>query len=148
MSPAPPMMKCGCAAATTCSARNGVTYDPPIPSCFTHSCIEVADAAPDLSGRIARCTYFGKGGFRSYECNYAKQTGCTRTKCSCEMPSSPALPFFEYHGPGSPNARERCKHCRYFESAHAVAKTRACAHFEPIGDVGFDRFYCGCAGWD
>ncbi len=164
-----PMMACGCAAATTCSARNGVTYDPPIPSCFTHNCIEIAEVAPDLTGRRARCSYFGKGGFSHYECNYAKQTGCTRRECACEMPSGTALPFFKYHGPGSHEALDRCKHCNFWESAHSwhavestirsswrrprdmtsvVAKTRACAHFDPLGDVGFDSFYCGCAGWD
>ncbi len=143
-----PMMACGCAAVVTCSARGGVTYDPPIPACFTHDCIEVAAVAPDLTGRRARCTYFGEGGFRSYECNYSRETGCTRQKCACEMPSSDALPFFVYYGPGSHEALDRCKHCRYFESAHVGRKGLACSHFEPIGDVGFDRFYCGCAGWD
>ena len=143
-----PMMACGCAAATTCSARNGVTYDPPIPSCFTHSCIEIAEVAPDLTGRRARCTYFGKGGFRSYECNYAKTTGCTRKQCNCEMRSSAALPFFEFRGPGSRYARTHCKRCRYFENAHTAIRNPTCGHFESVGGDGPDSFFCGCAGWD
>jgi hypothetical protein len=57
MSAKHPMMKCGCAANATCSKSAGVIYDPPIPSCVVHSCLEVEDSPPDLSARTARCTY-------------------------------------------------------------------------------------------
>lgn len=182
-----PMMKCGCIAMTTCSGRGDVKYDPPIPSCIVHDCFEVADT-PDLTGRIAKC-----------HCGATRQSG--------------DLPFFEYHGPGSREASERCK-CGYFEQAHwplwrahikvvrrwfaheryesverrdfhapatysnegaeAQAefwreqthdeKTKVfsaevikveprasplkCKEFKPIGPQQFDKFYCGCNGWD
>ena len=51
-------------------------------------------------------------------CNYAKQTGCTREQCRCELPSAATLPFFMYCGPGS------------------------------VTPKAFDRFFCGCRGWD
>lgn len=140
------MMACGCTATGACSRRDGVTYDPPVPACIIHDCLEVAAVAPNLTGRRARCAYFGPINFSSYECNYRQQTGCSRQRCTCELPSEATLPFFEYRGPGSRNATLRCKHCAYFKAAHV--KSHRCRGFEPIGDVGFDRFFCGCAGWD
>jgi len=141
------MMTCGCAAQGTCSKKDGRVFDPPIPACLTHDCFEVAAAAPDLTGRTARCSYFGPINFRSYECNFREQTGCSRKRCACELPSNATLPFFEYRGLGSRNATLRCKHCSYFKTAHE-SRGHRCRGFEPIGDTGHDRFYCGCAGWD
>ena len=114
------MMVCGCAAQGTCSALGGQVFDPPIPACIVHDCIEVAASPPDLTGRRARCDYFGPHHTRprSFECNYAKQTGCTREQCRCELPSATTLPFFMYCGPGSVTPKD------------------------------FDRFFCGCRGWD
>lgn len=88
-----PMMKCGCAAQGTCSSMGGVEYNPPIPSCVVHSCIEVAETQIP-NDRMAKCD------------------------CGKISPSSPNLPFFEFKGEGSPSSKERCKHCGYFESAH------------------------------
>ena len=107
------LMKCGCVAMTVCSKKDGVVYDPTVPSCLTHDCLDIEAAPPDLSGRRTRCDYFGRGGFRNYECNYRARTGCSRQQCMCELPSDLALPFFIY----KPAAK-------------------------------WDRFYCGCAGWD
>ena len=90
------MMACGCAAVGVCSRRSGVVIDPPIPVCITHDCIVVAAAPPDLTGRTARCSYFGPIRFRSFESNYVAQTGCSRTRCTCELPSDPGLPFFRH----------------------------------------------------
>lgn len=140
-------MKCGCSAQGTCSQKDGVKIGPPIPACIVHECYEVDDAPPSLEGRRARCAYFGKGGFRHYECNYRETTGCTPKRCACELPSDSALPFFAYQGPGSENATRRCKHCGFFDSAHEKKGARGCRHFEPVGDT-FDKFFCGCAGWD
>ncbi len=143
------MMACGCAAQGVCSRRRGQEYNPPIPACVIHDCIEVAPSPPDLTGRRARCVYFGphRRPPRHFECNYTKQTGCTRQQCRCELPSDVALPFFEYRGPGSENATRRCR-CGYFDIAHEKPGRRdACGTFEPVGD-SFDHFYCGCKGWD
>ena len=142
------LMKCGCAAMGVCTSRAGHTVDPPIPVCITHECYEIEETPPILAGRKARCAGFGKGGSRHYECNYTKQTGCSPRQCRCELPSDPSLPFFEYLGPGSRNAKERCKRCRYFKSVHTPTSWHKCRSFEPIGDVGYDKFYCGCSGWD
>lgn len=87
------MMKCGCAANATCSQSNGKKFDPPIPSCAIHSCIEVAETRPDLTGRIARCAYHGAAASRNKnECSTCKRG----EPCKCERPSDMRLAFFEY----------------------------------------------------
>ena len=103
----PVLMKCGCVAHATCSHRNGVTYDPPIPSCFVHDCDEIAKSEPDLAGRMARCAYFGHVRFRNYGPIYGGGK-CSGEKCECLVPSSLELPFFRFRGAGSPTAREFC----------------------------------------
>lgn len=91
----PPMMKCGHAA----NAHNK-DGDPVCVICLGGPGHEVDDAAPDLSERKARCTYYGKrsadGRYRSTnESNYGDRTpGAT---CKCEEPSSNKLPFFRTH---------------------------------------------------
>lgn len=80
------MMQCGCAASGSLTQAG----QPALVACGRHSCTEVAEQAPDLTGRKARCSYGGK-----------------------EVPSSKDLPFFQ-HKPNEP----------------------------------FDRYYCGCFGWD
>jgi hypothetical protein len=87
-------MKCGCAASGVATANKGVTFDPPIPCCVLHNCIEVAEAAPDLSDRIARCTY------RSCKTYLAKYRdthyGALRDDGRSYAPSDLKLPFFKY----------------------------------------------------
>lgn len=87
-------------------------------------------AAPvaDLTKRTAKC-------------------GCGRTE-----PSSKALAFFEYCGPGSRDALDICT-CGYASVAHTpevMARNKAlkCTTFTARGPRDFDRFYCGCWGWD
>lgn len=144
------MMRCGCASQGL-GRKGGEPESAMRPACITHSCFEVAEAPPDLTNRMARCAYFGPIRFRNYECNYAKQTGCTRTQCRCELPSDPTLPFFKYQGAGSPSA-SKCRRCGFYEAPHAADragwKGRACRNYEPRGDIGRDEFFCGCAGWD
>jgi len=123
------MMRCGCAANSVCRSSRGTVFDPPVPSCAIHECIEVAET-PVLQGRMARCAYGDHA----------------------DKPSSLDLPFFEYRGGGSPDARQTCKNCRYFESAHAQPRPPhlrkfVCETFTPHGAYDFDR-YCGCRGWD
>lgn len=82
-------MKCGCVGVGACFGRDGKTYDPPVPICITHDCIELAEGQPDLTSRAARCI------------------------CGRVVRSSIELPFFA-HRPEHP----------------------------------YDRYYCGCVGWD
>lgn len=86
-----------------------------------------------LAGREARCCH------------------CNRT-----VPSDPALPFFEYRGPGSDRAMRTCRHCRYGPEAHERKRefreahlARVCDAFEPLRDgYPYDDHYDGCRGWD
>lgn len=86
-----PMMKCGHSA----NAINGHGN----PSCVIcvgiHPGAEIIDDNPsDLTGRKARCTYFGKVPKGR---NHEGPTGCVRGKpCMCEKPSSSELAFFSY----------------------------------------------------
>lgn len=94
--------------------------------------------AASLEGRVARC-------------------GCGR-----EAASSEALSFFEFCGDGSREAAY-CV-CGFAECAHdpaeqakngpsgrrTVIEDGRCkgGKYEPRGDRGHDRWYCGCRGWD
>lgn len=82
--------------------------------------------APDLSGRMARCS------------------------CTVLRPSSTGLPFFECRGPGSRDATEHCE-CGYHRIAHEIPERAArlkCKQFKPRGPRELDVFYCGHGGWD
>jgi len=117
----------------------------------------MASIEHDLTGRRARCAYYGQPPARrgSYgggnECNYGQSTA---PKCTCEQPSAKDLPFFEFCGEGSQDATH-CKHCGYYEVAHhpinpltGRPNNLKCKGYEPRGGAQFDRFYCGCHGWD
>ena len=108
---------------------------------------------PDLTGRMARCTY---------DPNTDATSGHTGRYAAGPSlkPSSEGLPFFEYLGPGSRYATESCGHCGYNLAAHdpATAPRRLgqptaverakCPGFEPRGPADEDKYYCGCWGWD
>lgn len=92
------MMKCGCAAQSRCGSFRGVKYDPPIPSCVIHDCIEVAESPPDLVGRIAKCAYSGCR-TNPRKCTHYGEYGPDGRS---QAPSDPEkLPFFE-HKPDEP----------------------------------------------
>ena len=117
-----PLLACGHAANSTDENGN--------PSCVI--CIGINPDAdkisktPDLTKRRAKCAYG----------NHAI------------VNSSLDLPFFEYLGPGSYTAENACK-CGYNKMAHNQPKsTCKCKHFVPRGPLEFDRYYCGCYGWD
>lgn len=137
-----PLMKCGCVAQGVLKAVKGVEIDPPIPTCITHSCTDIADKKPSLEGRVARCTYAHN------------RPSPRQTIGASPVPSSWALAFFEYCGPGSREATEICK-CGMAKVAHEknggrcpTSKRSPSHRFEAKGDQGHDRFYCGCFGWD
>lgn len=75
------MMKCGHAANAHRILDGGTT----IPACAICGCVEISESQPNLSGRKARCTYFGKT---------FKHRGQSVT-CHGETDSKLSLPFFE-----------------------------------------------------
>ena len=84
-----------------------------------------------LEGRIAQCSYDGHG----------------------KIASDEGLAFFEFQGEGSYSA-ELCK-CGFTENAHNTPprtgrpmNPKLCDNYRPRGDVGHDKYYCGCRGWD
>lgn len=64
------------------------------------------------------------------------------------VPSHAGLPFFEFRGEGSEQAKITCKNCPYYETAHGKGHSHVCNNFIPRGAFEFDSFYCGCRGWD
>lgn len=111
---------------------------------------------PNLTDRKARCAYHGqktspRGSYGGgNECNYGQSNAPI---CTCEQPSSRDLPFFEFQGAGSRESDEICKHCKFHKVAHDKPLserrgTRVCSNFEAQGPREFDKFYCGCHGWD
>lgn len=97
------ILKCGCVVSGVMTRHKGITYDPPIPVCVIHDCIEPAPK-PDLAGRWARCSYYSAGGFRDYgpihgggRCSPHRTLG----GCRCLVRSSFELPFFTYLAPES-----------------------------------------------
>jgi hypothetical protein len=106
------------------------------PACAIHSTAQGGTTpvrtAPDLTARQARCS------------------------CGSTANSSTGLAFFEYLGDGSRDATELCLNCGsgYVTHLEVNPSTGRAGHkfgvceFTPKGDVGYDRYYCGCRGWD
>ena len=120
---ASPMMACGHAAS-------GTQGRPPdaIPCCVLcamrgdDNATTVATDPPDLTGRTARCAYYGKaatGRQREGPCN-GRWTD-RDNPCRCERPSADGV------------------------ADDAPARL---AFFEHRPDQPHDRYYCGCWGWD
>lgn len=86
------MLKCGCAAQAVRTSTGGVKHDPPIPACVIHGCIEPADAPPDLTGRVALCSYSGCQTNKKKCTHYGEYGPDGRSRA----PSSPDLPFFKH----------------------------------------------------
>lgn len=74
------MMTCGCAAQGTLQLRG----QPALVGCGVHDCTEIADVAPDLTGRMVTCRYGGNA-----------------------RPSSERLAFFK-HQPNQPTDSYYC----------------------------------------
>jgi hypothetical protein len=144
----------------TCGhAANGYRTMPDgeiLSACVICSCTTLAPDQPDLTDRMARCTYYGT----APSPRLRNQGYCpTRTKedrtCRCEKPSSNNLWFFEYRGPGG-SAEKKCAVCRYYAVAHEEInpytnrpRMKQCAHeFVPGPPDEFDQFYCSCHGDD
>lgn len=119
------MMKCGHASNAT--DRND---KPCCAICMGMDCgaETISTVTIDLAGRTAKCS------------------------CGNMSPSSLSLPFFEYWGPGSREALNICQ-CGYAFVAHTPEvmdrnKKLTCTAFVARGPREFDRYYCGCRGWD
>lgn len=151
-----PLMKCGCSAMAIMKTENG-----DVPCCIVHDCTEINDKPLDLTGRKAKCAYYGgvkpRRRYANDECNY----GCHgESTCGCLVDSSLDLSFFVYQGENSRFATQKCKNCGYYKSVHDSPyyansdkkNPNLCINngkeFEAIGDPGYDKFYCGCHGWD
>ncbi len=81
-------MKCGCAENSINQSRGG------IPWCVVHDCGETVET-PNLSGRRARCTYYGMA-VKDGMCNGNSCRVCkVGENCKCERDSSLDLWFFE-----------------------------------------------------
>lgn len=80
------MMKCGHAANAYYVADN-----QELPSCVICDCREVVES-PNLEGRTARCSYYGKRGGRNWESHFGPRPD--DGICRAEVPSSEQLPFF------------------------------------------------------
>lgn len=85
----------------------------------------------DLTGRRAKCAYHHNE--------------------NDTVESSFNLPFFEFRGEGSRDSKWHCKHCFYYEPVHDpnYSHYKPLDHeFEAHGAFEYDRYYCGCRGWD
>lgn len=110
---------------------------------------------PNLEGRKARCAHYGGRKALGSHSSSSCKAGRDGVSCRCEEPSSKELAFFEFCGEGSREA-SICKHCAMAEVAHENGRCRdpglrvhpAGTRYTPQGDRGFDRFYCGCHGWE
>jgi hypothetical protein len=84
-----PLLRCGCVAVSFDSQTG-------LPACIVHlgdpRAEWVDNNSPDLTGRTARCTYYGAEHHKN-ECPKCRG----KTICECEEPSDFNLPFFKYH---------------------------------------------------
>ena len=126
------MLACG----HTANAIRKIVHEEDIEwvdACAICDCIEPA-TMPDLEERQAIC--------------------CTSNSLRWSIEHD-RLAFFEFRGEGSPAATTICKHCKYALIAHQRKQagelkhdTKVCDTFEPIGPHKYDKYYCGCRGWD
>lgn len=85
-----PYLTCG-HQANSMGRKAGSTVQQP--ACVICGCFDVAEEQPDLEGRMARCTFYGKR-TRKNECNVcSKGDGI----CQCERPTSEAMAFKKLH---------------------------------------------------
>lgn len=87
------MMKCG-HAANSMGSPAGSTEK--MPACVICSCFEQAES-PNLTGRKARCAYYGTPVKSSWYNGNACDVCKTGENCQCEKPSSTGLWFFASH---------------------------------------------------
>lgn len=118
-----PVMACGHRANATRTWPDGRQTDACVICAGDPQADQVVEG-PDLTARDAECS-----------------------SCKKRVPSTKAVAFFEYRGPGAPIAYETCR-CGYLRLAHGQPGSRACRAFIPHGPWATDRHYDGCRGWD
>jgi len=113
------ILSCGCVASSFIIKKDGEMA----PTCV-HGVTEQKDSL-NLDGRYALCSDCGK-----------------------KEPSSVNLPFFVYRGSGSLSSEKTCV-CGYGLPAHNKKDFPIkCSDFTARGPQTYDRYYCGCYGWD
>lgn len=82
-------MKCGHSANAYRVLKDGTR----VHSCIICMCTDVANEQTDLTGRMAKCAYYGNPVGRNNETHYPNlmKGKC----CGSIVPSSPNLPFFK-----------------------------------------------------
>jgi hypothetical protein len=102
-----PMMKCGHSANAEDGHGNpACAICAPYPPAY-----QVWENPPDMSERMARCTYYGKP-TRKSECDACDHNGTKEPHvCQCERPSSTELAFFEY--------KPECKFDNFYCGCHS-----------------------------
>lgn len=127
--PVPPMMVCGHAANAVWKDGDGVDR-PCCAICDGPRSTTIADVAPDLTGRMARCaSYGGKLKF-----------GAGRGSCECSECEGAIIVDGQHRGYDESKRRTHCRCMRVSSPSLAFFK------HEPTKP--FDAFYCGCFGWD
>ena len=140
------MMTCGHAA--NARMRVGNKY---VKCCAICDCSTEDNDPKDLEGRVARCGMCGKEAksdpdmlaFFEY-CGDDSRESTICKNCGCTEP--PHLMCVSCKGTGKDNRFEdsKCRRCK----GTGDTDNRCENGFEPKGDQGFDRYYCGCRGWD
>jgi hypothetical protein len=90
------LMKCGHSA----NGERVIDENTRIPACVICGCTEIEENKPDLTGRKARCSYFGRTFTHKGQ----------RVTCHGEADSKYALPFFEH----KPNNQYDTYYCGCF----------------------------------
>lgn len=72
-----------------------------------------------------------------------------KAKCQCGKIESnkDEMHFFDFTGDGSFWSR-LCSCCGFSEESHKSKKAVKCSGYKPQGPLEFDKYYCGCNGWD
>ena len=170
MSPHGPLMKCGHSAQGIDKDGNPVCV---ICAGLTPDAYIIAENPPDLTGRKARCHYYGKpikkGMYNAAHCLFG---GCKDGICHCEEDSRVDLPFFEYGGDVTSAPPELLKERndllkQSYEFSQDMKfvwddeeKEKMLKEKEELTQrirylnkqlrlqATRDGFYCGCHGWD
>lgn len=88
------LMKCGHSANATHISKDGTKK----PCCVICNCVDVDDNKPDLTGRKAKCTYYGMEVDHNETCFPKLMTRNSRGRdcCGSIVDSSYDLPFFKH----------------------------------------------------
>ncbi len=106
--------------ACGCAAQM-INIEDGSPYCFTHDCNEVADEEPDLSGRTARCSIC--------DCIETNASACKRSRAAGGIEACYGV---------VPEGKRRSE----------APSSLDLPFFEHRPNEEYDRFFCGCMGWN